>query len=53
MAGEEVAITQGPLKNYKGEILRIGSDNYALISFENFGQSLKVKLPKQILKKIA
>jgi transcriptional antiterminator NusG len=53
LPGEEVAVTQGPLKDYKGQILRIGTDNYALISFDNFGQSLKVKLPKQILKKIA
>ncbi|MBS3912926.1 MAG: UpxY family transcription antiterminator [Bacteroidetes bacterium] len=51
--GEAVAVTQGPLKGFSGEILRIGNDNFALIVFENFGQSVKVKLPKQIIKKIA
>lgn len=50
--GEKIMITQGPLKHYKGELLRIESDSYALIGFEKFGHSLKVKLPKQIIKKI-
>lgn len=50
--GETVLIVQGPLKNFRGEIVRIGTTNYALISFENFGQSYKVKIPKEIIKKI-
>lgn len=49
--GEKVKIVSGPLKDYKGEILRMGMDNYAIIVFENFKQTLKVKLPKHILKK--
>lgn len=49
--GEKVKIVSGPLKDYNGEILRMGMDNYAIIIFENFKQTLKVKLPKQILKK--
>jgi transcription termination/antitermination protein NusG len=52
IAGEAIQITQGPLKDYKGEILRIGNNDFALINFEQFGTSYKVQLPKQILKRI-
>lgn len=51
-AGDAVTIAQGPLKDYRGEVMRIGGDHYAIIHFDNFGQSLKVRLPKQILRKI-
>lgn len=51
--GEKITITQGPFRNYNGEVLRKGSDNFVIISFEQFGNSYKVKLPKQIIKRIA
>lgn len=50
--GDAVTVSQGPLKNFKGQIIRLGADDYALIHFDNFGHVLKIKLPKQILKKI-
>lgn len=50
--GDVVSISQGPLKGYKGEFLRFGGENYAIIHFETFGRAMRVKLPKQILIKI-
>lgn len=50
--GERIQITQGPLKDYKGEIIRIENEHYVLINFDQFSGSYKVKLPIQILKRI-
>ena len=50
--GDKIRVTQGPLKNHEGEFIRFGGDDYALLAFSNFGQTVKIKLPKQIIKKI-
>jgi transcription termination/antitermination protein NusG len=51
-AGERIQITQGPLKDYKGEIIRVENEHFVLINFDQLNGSYKVKLPKQILKRI-
>lgn len=50
--GDRVSISQGPLKGYQGEFLRFGGDDYAIVHFESLGRALRVKLPKQLVKKI-
>lgn len=49
--GEEVMVTEGPLIGKVGEIIRRNKKKVFLISFETLGQSLKVELPYQILRK--
>ena len=50
--GERVLINEGPLKGVKGEIVRKNNEQFFLISFDTIGQSLKVTLPLEVLKKI-
>lgn len=50
--GDKVKVVSGPMKNYEGEILGMSGDNYAFMSIPNFGHSIKIKLPKQVLKKV-
>jgi transcription antitermination factor NusG len=50
--GEKVKIVAGPMKNYEGEILMQAGDRFAFIVLENFGRAVKVKLPKQVIRKI-
>lgn len=50
--GDVVSISQGPLKGYQGEFLRFGGDDYAIVHFETLGRAMRVKLPKQLVKKI-
>jgi transcriptional antiterminator RfaH len=47
---DEVEITQGQLKGLKGTIAQLQNGNYVQIQLESIQQSIKVKLPKHILK---
>lgn len=49
--GEKVMVTEGPLIGKVGEIIRKNKKKAFLISFETLGQSIKVELPHQILRK--
>lgn len=51
--GDKVEVKEGPLKGQKGEVIKIDDKEYFTINFESFNQSIRVNLPKQILKKIA
>ncbi len=50
--GDKVKITSGPMKNYQGDILNLSGDKYAFLVLSNFGHAIKIKLPKEVLKKI-
>ncbi len=50
--GDKVMITSGPMKNFEGEILSQKGERFAFMVLENFGHTVKIKLPKQVLKKI-
>lgn len=47
---DEVEITQGPLKGLKGIVIQFQNLNYIQIQLESLHQSIKVQLPKHILK---
>lgn len=47
---DEVEITQGQLKGLRGTIVQIQNLNYVQIQLESIHQSIKVKLPQDILK---
>jgi transcription antitermination factor NusG len=48
--GDVAEILDGPLKGHEAEIFKMGDDNYILVAIEALNQSVKVKLPKEILK---
>ena len=48
--GDIAEVLDGPLKGQEAEIFKIGDENYVIVSFEAVNQSVKVKLPKDILK---
>ena len=48
--GDIAEILDGPLKGKEAEVLKMGDDHYLLVSIEAVNQSVKVKLPKEILK---
>ena len=52
LLGDEVQITSGPMRGYSGEVVQIRGEYYAMMFFKNMGQSIKVKLPKQVLKRV-
>ena len=47
---DEVEILQGFLKGYKGVLVQFGSEDYVQIELLSLKQSVKVKVPKNILK---
>jgi len=49
--GEQVLVTEGPLKDQKVDILRKNDKEHFLVSFDTLGQSIKIELPYQIFKK--
>lgn len=51
-SGDPVEVIAGPMKNYKGRIYRLGGESYAIMVLEQVGQSVKIRIPKQVLKKI-
>lgn len=48
--GDIAEVLDGPLKGQEAEIFKLGDDNYILVAIEALNQSVKVKLPKEILK---
>jgi transcription antitermination factor NusG len=48
--GDIAEVLDGPLKGQEAEIFKMGDDNYILVAIEALNQSVKVKLPKDILK---
>jgi transcription termination/antitermination protein NusG len=51
-SGDKVKIVSGPMKNFEGEILSHSGAKYAFLQLQNIGHSLKIKLPKEVLKKV-
>jgi transcription antitermination factor NusG len=47
--GEKVKITSGPLKGIEGFVIENKDERYLNILLESIGQSIRVKLPKEIL----
>lgn len=50
--GSRVMVIAGPLKGLTGDLISKNQSDWFLIGFENFGNSLQVKIPPQSLKKI-
>lgn len=50
--GERVQVLEGPLTGEKVDILRRNKEEFFLVSFDTLGQSIKVELPYQVLKKL-
>jgi len=48
--GDIAEVLDGPLKGREAEIFKSGDDSYIIVSIEALNQSVKVKLPKEILK---
>jgi transcription termination/antitermination protein NusG len=48
--GDIAEVLDGPLKGQEAEIFKIGYENYVFISIEAVNKSVKVQLPKDILK---
>lgn len=49
--GEQVIVMEGPLAGHQVDILRKNKEEYFLVSFDTLGQSIKIELPYQVLKK--
>ena len=49
--GEHVMVTEGPLAGHQVDILRKNKEEYFLVSIDTLGQSIKIELPYQVLKK--
>lgn len=47
--GDKVKITSGPLKNVEGVVIENRQGRFIEIMLESIGQSIKVKLPKELL----
>lgn len=50
--GSNVMVMAGPLKGLIGELITKADDEWFLINFEQFGNSIQVRVPSKILKKI-
>jgi transcription antitermination factor NusG len=50
---DDVEITQGPLKGLTGKIVRIQNEDYISIELNSIKQSIRVKVPKHIIKILA
>jgi transcription antitermination factor NusG len=48
--GDIADILDGPLKGKEAEIFKKGDENYIIVAIEALNQSVKVRLPKEILK---
>ena len=48
--GDIAEVLDGPLKGREAEIYKSGDDIYIIVSIEALNQSVKVRLPKEILK---
>lgn len=49
--GEQVSVSEGPLKGYKVDIIRKNKEELFLVSFDTLGQSIKIELPYHVLAK--
>jgi transcriptional antiterminator NusG len=49
--GETVKVVDGPLRGYQGTILRKDNEEFFTLAIESLGQSLKVKVPFELLEK--
>lgn len=49
--GEDVLVTEGPLKGQEVNIIRRNKEEIFLVSFATIGQSIKIELPYQVLSK--
>ncbi|MEJ6749836.1 MAG: UpxY family transcription antiterminator [Bacteroidia bacterium] len=52
IVGEQVEVVEGPLKGRKVDILRQNDKEHFLVSFGTMGQSIKISLPYQALKRM-
>ena len=50
---DDVEITQGPLKGLAGKIVHIQNEDYISIELNSIKQSIRVKVPKNIIRVIA
>jgi transcription antitermination factor NusG len=48
--GDKAEVLDGPLKGQTVEVFIVGDDSYIIVTFEALNQSIKVSLPKEILK---
>lgn len=49
---DAVIITQGPLKGLKGTIIQFQNTDYVQLELESLNQTIKVKVPKHIIKSV-
>jgi transcriptional antiterminator RfaH len=52
MKGSKVMVMGGPLKGSIGELYENPESEWFIINFENIGNSIKVKIPAKLLKRI-
>jgi transcription antitermination factor NusG len=50
--GCQVMVLAGPLKGMSGELLTKADHEWFVVNFENFGNSIQVRVPSNIVKKI-
>lgn len=50
--GELVQVSEGPLKGYRGSIFRKDSDEFFTLAIEGIGQTLKIRVPFELLEKV-
>ncbi|MEY4572450.1 MAG: hypothetical protein RLZ10_1689 [Bacteroidota bacterium] len=50
--GSQVMVMTGPLKGMTGELVNIDDHDCFVINFENLGNSIQVRVPSNILKKL-
>jgi len=50
--GQTVMVMEGPLKSQVGQLLRKNNEQIFLVSFDTLGQSIKVNIPFELLKKV-
>ena len=49
--GDTLLVMDGPLKGQQVDVLRRNNEEVFLVSFDTLGQSIKINLPYQVLKK--
>jgi transcription antitermination factor NusG len=52
LIGDIIEVISGPMKGYTGDVAQLKGEFYAVILLANMGQSIKIKLPKQVLRRI-
>lgn len=50
--GELVQVSDGPLKGHRGIIFRKDNEDFFTIAIESIGQSLKIRIPFELLEKV-